>query len=44
MAYSSHALQATLNALGYLEDGQYYKSRDCLSNKTNQISEQNDNF
>ena len=28
---SSHELQATLNALGYLEDGQYYKSRDCLS-------------
>jgi hypothetical protein len=29
---SNHELQATLNALGYLEDGEYYKSRDCLSN------------
>ena len=28
---SNHELQATLNALGYLEDGEYYKSRDCLS-------------
>jgi len=28
---SNHELQATLNALGYLEDGEYYKSRDCLN-------------
>ena len=28
---STHELQATLNALGYLEDGEYYKSRDCLN-------------
>jgi len=28
---SNHELQATLNALGYLEDDVYYKSRDCLS-------------
>lgn len=31
---SNHELQATLNALGYLEDGEYYKSRDCLSKFT----------
>lgn len=28
---SNHELQATLNALGYLEDGEYYKSKDCLN-------------
>ncbi len=28
---SNHELQATLNALGYLEDDQYFKSRDCLN-------------
>jgi hypothetical protein len=28
---SSHELQATLNALGYLEDDEYFKGRDCLS-------------
>ena len=28
---SNHELQATLNALGYLEDGEYFKSRDCLN-------------
>jgi timeless len=28
---SSHEIQATLNALGYLEDGEYFKSKDCLN-------------
>jgi hypothetical protein len=31
MYNSNHQLQATLQALGYLEDGKYYKSKDCLS-------------
>jgi timeless len=28
---SSHEIQATLNSLGYLEDGEYFKSKDCLN-------------
>ena len=28
---SNHELQSTLQALGYFEDGKYYKTKDCLN-------------
>lgn len=31
MTSSNYELEATIYALGYLEDGKYYKSKDCLS-------------
>ena len=31
MSFNNHELQSTLQALGYFEDGKYYKTKDCLN-------------
>ena len=31
MSINNHELQYTLQALGYYEDGKYYKTKDCLN-------------
>jgi timeless len=31
MSINNHELQSTLQALGYYEDGKYYKTKDCLN-------------
>lgn len=32
---SSHEIQATINAIGFLDEGEYFKGNDCTSKNKN---------